>query len=79
LWQRRFGTDPLIVGKKATIDGQPFEIIGVLASDFQFFQSDFDLWMPLTVDNEFHNRQNHSVMVYGRLAPGVSIGQARRR
>src|SRR5262249_48570431 len=76
LWQRRFGSNPGGVGKKVIVDGQPFEIVGVFAGDFQFFQSDFDLWMPLTVDNDFHNRTNHSTMVFGRLAPGISIGQA---
>ena len=76
VWKRRFGSDPAIVGKEIFVDTRPFQVIGVLAADFQFYQSDFDIWMPLTIDNDFYNRQNHSVLVLARLAPGASFKQA---
>jgi predicted permease len=76
LWKRRFAADRTIVGRKLLIDGRPFSVIGILASDFQFYQSDFEVWMPLSVDTAFHDRGDHSVMVFARLAPGVSIAQA---
>jgi predicted permease len=76
IWRRRFGADVSIVGRKVMIDGQPSTVIGVLPSGFQFFQPDLDVWMPLVVDTPFHNRQNHSVMVFGRLGVGVSLEQA---
>jgi putative ABC transport system permease protein len=76
LWKRRFGADPTIVGRKLLIDGRPFLVIGILPSDFQFYQSDFEVWIPLSVDSAFHDRGDHSVLVFARLAPGVTITQA---
>ena len=76
LWKRRFGGNPAVLGTTVRIDGRPFTVVGVLPEDFCFLQPDFELWMPLAVDDEFHSRDDHSVMVFGRLAPGVSMKQA---
>jgi putative ABC transport system permease protein len=35
LWQRRFGSDPDIVGRAITLDGQPFTVVGVLPRNFR--------------------------------------------
>jgi putative ABC transport system permease protein len=75
LWRRRFGADPAIVGRILLIDDAPFSVVGVLPPDFNFLQPDLDVWMPLAVDEAFHDRQSHSVMVFGRLAPGVAVAQ----
>jgi putative ABC transport system permease protein len=76
LWQRRYGGDPGIVGRSLLIDGRPFTVIGVLPDDFYFLQSDFEMWMPFSVDADFRGRDDHSVVVYARLAPGVSLAEA---
>jgi hypothetical protein len=36
LWKRRFAFDPNVMGRKIVLDGQPYEIIGVLSSTFHF-------------------------------------------
>jgi predicted permease len=36
LWRRRFGADPSIVGRKITLGGAPYTVIGVLPAGFQF-------------------------------------------
>src|SRR2546430_13406558 len=76
VWARRFGADPSAIGRQLLIDTRPFTVIGVLPEDFQFYQPDLDLWMPLAEDAALRDRQNHSVMVIARLAPGVSLAQA---
>jgi putative ABC transport system permease protein len=76
LWTRRFGGDPAIVGRPALIDGRPLTVVGVLPRGFQFYQADLELWMPLAEDDALRNRSNHSVMVFARLAPNVSMAQA---
>jgi putative ABC transport system permease protein len=76
LWKRRFGGNPAILGQKVRIDGRPFTVVGVLPADFCFLQPDLAVWMPLAVDDRFRVRDDHSVMVFGRLAQGVSIAQA---
>jgi putative ABC transport system permease protein len=75
LWKRRFGADRTILGRTLLIDGAPFSVVGVLPPDFHFLQPDLDVWMPLAVDDAFHDRESHSVMVFGRLAPGITLAQ----
>src|SRR2546430_11517112 len=76
VWMRRFAGDATAVGRELTIDGRAFTVVGVLPEDFQFYQPDLDLWMPLAEDAGLRDRQNHSVMVFARLAPHVSLAQA---
>jgi hypothetical protein len=78
LWTRRFGADPTIVGRQALVDGRPLTVVGILPAGFQFYQADLELWLPLAEDDALHNRSNHSVMVFARLAPNVSIAQAQK-
>ena len=36
LWRRRFAADPQIVGRNITLNGEPYEVVGVLPADFRF-------------------------------------------
>ncbi len=36
LWRRRFAADPSIVGRRITLNSEPYEVIGVLSDDFRF-------------------------------------------
>ena len=72
LWQRRYGGDPGIVGETLLVDGEPFTVVGVLPRGFHYLQTDFEMWMPFAVDEQFQVRDDHSVSVWARLAPGVS-------
>jgi putative ABC transport system permease protein len=78
LWLRRFGGDRAIVGRQILIDGQARTVIGILPESFQFYQPDLELWMPLADDAALRDRENHSVLVFARLAPNVSMEQAQR-
>ena len=35
VWQRRFGGDPGVVGRTLTVNGQPFEVVGVTRPEFR--------------------------------------------
>jgi putative ABC transport system permease protein len=79
LWQRRFGASPNVIGQILMIDGEPFTVIGVLPQTFRFIRvlnGDLDLWMPLGFDSTQLDRQDHSIIVYGRLRDGVTVAQA---
>ena len=76
MWSRRFGSDPGIIGRQVLIDAKPMAVIGVLPANFQFYQPDLDLWMPLDLEAGVRDRQDHSVIVFARLAPGVSAAEA---
>jgi len=76
-WHRHFGGDPAIVGQSALVDGSPMTVIGVLPKDFYFLWRDSATFMPMTVDSNFESRRaTHSIAVLGRLAPGITRGDA---
>ncbi|HKY45176.1 MAG TPA: ABC transporter permease, partial [Pyrinomonadaceae bacterium] len=82
-WQRRFGSDPSVVGTSITLNRQRFTIIGVAASDFHGAEMGVpDVWLPLTMqpalnpDNKFLDNANLSwLSVIGRLKDDISIPQ----
>jgi putative ABC transport system permease protein len=79
LWQRRFGSDPLIINKKITLDNQPVTVIGVMPAGFKFPEKDTELWRPLALSPGLlteDNRGSHFLNVLGRLAPTVTQAQA---
>jgi putative ABC transport system permease protein len=45
LWQRRFGSDPSLVGKPITLDGRNFTVIGIAPPGFQY-PDKTELWVP---------------------------------
>src|SRR5829696_7073615 len=78
-WQRRFGSDPDIVGRKIQLDGKTVEIIGVMPPGFEhpILWGPIDTWQPLTFAPERKtNRGNNFLSSIGRLKPGVTIQQA---
>ena len=76
-WQRRFGSDPAIVGHVLTLDDKHFTVIGVLPSSFQFASKSFELWAPLVLDPTQRDPQSHALMVFASLKPEVTLGPAR--
>jgi putative ABC transport system permease protein len=78
-WQRRFGGRPDVAGRTLQLDGQPFEVVGVMPRGFQFPPGDRDveLWSPLTLDTQtLLTRPHRMYRVVARLAPGVTAAQA---
>ena len=54
LWQRRFGSDPNILGKKLALDSGSFTIVGVAPAQFRLPGKPSELWIPYTPDaNDF--------------------------
>lgn len=76
LWQRRFGSDPGIVGRQLRIDGRSLTVSGVMPPGFRFpFQS--DLWWLNDRYFTRHTRDMRIDQTIGRLKRGVSAEQAR--
>src|SRR5215472_5807324 len=76
LWERRYGRDPAVVGRRIRINSAPATIIGVMAKDFSF-PFNQELWMPLTPTDAFEKRENRFVIGFGRMAKGVNVKAAR--
>ena len=78
-WQRRFGSDPNIVGRKIQLDGKTVEIIGVMPPGFEhpILWGPVDIWQPLAFSKEAKGSRNSNYLSsFGRLKPGVTIQQA---
>ena len=79
LWRRRFGADPAISGRKLVMNGQSYQVIGVLPRDFQL-PLEAEVWTPLVFsadDLSPNSRGNHGYQVIARIKPSVSLDQAR--
>src|SRR5215204_5875750 len=73
-WQRRFGGDPNIVGRKLNLNNTPTEIVGVMPADFKFPRFEIDLWTPVGFDAK--RTAPYAFSVVGRLKPGLQVAQA---
>ena len=83
LWQRRFGSDPSLVGKPITLDGKNYTVVGVAPAGFQY-PDKTELWVPplKLVPELWPNQDVTQTRGMGYLAavatlkPGVSLPQA---
>jgi predicted permease len=75
-WQRKFGGDPAAVGRMLTIDGKPYEIIGVLPANFRFLDRNPQLLLPFQFNRAEVHVGNFSYQGIARLKPGATIEQA---
>src|SRR5439155_17856036 len=78
LWQRRFGADRAVVGRKIVVDGTPMEVVGVMPPAFRY-PPKAEMWTPVVpaIPEAVANRGVYWAIVVGRLAPGVRLAQAR--
>ena len=80
LWERRFGSDPHVVGRTVTLNDKATTIVGVLPRSFDFASvftpgSRVDLLVPFPITQET-DRWGNTLAVIGRLKPGVTLGRA---
>lgn len=75
-WQRRFGGDPKVIGRRIMADGKAREIIGVLPEKFWFMDRRHDLMLPLQFDRASVGLAGYQFQAVARLHPGVTLQQA---
>lgn len=86
-WKNHYHSDRLAIGATLRINRTPFTIIGVAPEGFHGSRSglDYELWMPITMYGQLthtgtwmlRDRNTRNFMMLARLAPGVTIEQAR--
>ncbi|HKE57592.1 MAG TPA: ABC transporter permease [Pyrinomonadaceae bacterium] len=76
LWQRRFASDRNVLGRRITLNGESYAVVGVMPADFRFY-SKTDVWTPLafSVDEQNENHSNYLELI-ARRKPGVTPEQA---
>jgi predicted permease len=86
LWRTRFGAAPDIVGRKITLNAQPFTVVGVMPPGTKHpgnehqpvaYGEDVDAWWPFSFAGDPAQRGSHYLEGIGRLKKGVSLEQAR--
>ncbi|HJU44285.1 MAG TPA: ABC transporter permease [Vicinamibacterales bacterium] len=77
LWNRRYQRSPSVVGASATIDGEPYTIVGVAPAGFTEVWR-HDLWIPVGQVADPSNRGSNFLMSFGKLRDGMTLDSARR-
>ena len=81
LWNRRYSSDVSIVGRTVLINGNSFEVVGIMPPGF-VLPTDYrspeqtQLWTPLQMDPADTNHGSHGLYAAGRLKPGATVQQA---
>jgi predicted permease len=79
LWRDTFHTDPQILGKSITLDAQPYTVIGVMPSTFDY-PSRVEIWLPLSLaPTDATDYVHQHLRVLGRFKPGISVAEAQVR
>ncbi|HLY39983.1 MAG TPA: ABC transporter permease [Terracidiphilus sp.] len=86
LWRTQFGADPNFIGRKVTLNMQPFTVIGVMPPGTEHPGNEYhsvaygesvDAWWPFSFDGDPNRRGSHFVEGIARLRDGVTVEQAR--
>ena len=80
LWQRRFGSDPSVIGRALTLNGENYTVVGIMPPFVQlpgYSTRNDQLWVPIAFpQEEASQRGNHFLEVIARLKPGMTLKQA---
>ncbi|MEP7339242.1 MAG: ABC transporter permease [Acidobacteriota bacterium] len=83
LWQRRFGGDPQIVGRKIILNNNETTVVGVLPADFNWHVRNgsmtrkvAEVWSPWQISEGMRQRRGRFAMAVARLKTGVTPEQA---
>jgi putative ABC transport system permease protein len=76
LWERQFGRDEAIVGRRLDVNGVAREIIGVMPANFQLPETRTELWLPLGLDPANTATAAFDYRGVARLRDGVTLGAA---
>jgi putative ABC transport system permease protein len=81
LWNRRYSADGSIVGRSVLINGNSFEVVGIMPPGFML-PTDYrnpeptQLWLPLQMDPASTDHGSHGLYAAARLKPGATVTQA---
>jgi putative ABC transport system permease protein len=83
LWQRRFGGDEGVLGRKVMLNNLPTTIIGILPESFAWHVArnsrtgkPAELWTPWQPGPQLLQRRGRFACAVARLKPGVTVAQA---
>jgi predicted permease len=77
LWQNRYGSDPLVLGRTIQLGPEAYEVIGVMPPMYDFPTPDTDAWVMRRLDPASDDFRRHFLTVFARLAHGVTLEEAK--
>jgi putative ABC transport system permease protein len=83
MWARNFGRDPSVLGRRLSLDGESYTVIGVLpSSHFHPSWRKYDAFTSLgrwsnMLGGDQHRDEHPGIYAYARMKPGVTLDQAR--
>jgi predicted permease len=78
LWNSRFASDPAVIGRTIRLGGEPHQVVGVLAADFELPSRDVALLVPFAFTPQQmsdQGRGNEFSQMIARLRPAATIAQ----
>ncbi len=77
LWQRRYGADAGVIGRKILLNNEPYTVAAVMPRGFTFPSRLMDIWTPAAfTPDELSRRSSHFLQCVARLKPDVTLAQA---
>src|SRR5215510_3165799 len=77
LWRRRFNSDPSIINRAITLNGESFVVVGVMPRGFFFPEREIELWTPWAMEPEQKaGRGDHYLRLVARLKQGTTLERA---
>jgi predicted permease len=87
-WTTHLGADPSVLDRTMVVNGQPLTIVGVAPAGFDGITTGIrpQIFVPLSMraaltpapSGIFEDRRSYWLYVFGRLAPGATLEQARQ-
>ena len=74
-WQRQFGGERSVIGRRILVNGDAHEVIGVMPREFRFLDYKFSLVLPMRLDRNKTFLGNFSYRGVARMKPGVTVAQ----
>ncbi len=76
LWHGRYGRSLAIIGQSIRLNGERYQIIGVMPSSFRFPERS-EVWLPLAFTSaDLQNFGSHYLRVFARLRSGITVQEA---
>jgi putative ABC transport system permease protein len=77
LWQRRFGSDPTVLGRQLTLSGLSYQVVGVMPPQFDFPSDGVEVWVTFEDERKSSpERSGGYLQVIARTRPGLSLQRA---
>ena len=75
-FEREFGGDPAALGQALTVDGEPHTVVGVVPPELDFLPANVQMFRPIDLSQERHDRDGRAYLVLARLRDGSDFVEA---